>query len=109
MEKEVCVMPADEVSEAIDPLAELPEIEPGPDGGGAAYDPVLGLTERMPANAVKMNELGQGGVVLQDQHPMVTAMITNALLEQILTAVAGEGAVTRVLLSTHQQIADLLK
>lgn len=91
-----------------DPLADLPEIEPRPDGGGEAYDPLLELTKLTQSNAQRMNDLAKEGVQLQDSHPMVTMNISNALLEEILKQVAGEGTVVRVLLETHQQIADML-
>lgn len=96
-----------EVAEPVD-LSDLPEIEPGPDGGGEGFDPVLELSQLMNANALAMNELGQQGVKLDDSHPMITSLVVGALLEEILRCLAGEGAVTRVLLTTHQQIADLL-
>ena len=89
-------------------LDELPDLEPGTDGGGEAFDPVMELSQLVNANALAMNELGQDGVQLQDSHTMVTQMINGALLEEILRSLAGEGAVTRVLLTAHQQIADVL-
>jgi hypothetical protein len=91
-------------------LDSLPEIhEPGrPDGGGEAFDPVIELHQLIQANAMLMNALGHQGVKLDDLHPMITQMINGALLEAILTEMAGEGAVTRVLLTTHQQVADML-
>lgn len=89
-------------------MSDLPDIEPGPDGGGEAFDPVVELSMLIQSNALTMNELGQQGVKLDDSHPMITQMVNGQLLEEILRLLGGEGAVTRVLLSTHQQIADLL-
>lgn len=105
--------PADDV-DAADPITDLPDVtdpgdvEPGPAGGGEAYDPVMELSLLLGGNAERMNTLSQQGVVFNDAHPMITSMISNALLEEILRRFAGEGAVTQVLLTTHQQIADML-
>jgi hypothetical protein len=100
------VTPADDSHQLPDEpaLKDLPDAPPGD-----AFDPVAELSMLTQANAMAMNALGQDGVVLNDSHPMVTQMLNMALLEEILIAVGGEGAVTRVLLKTHQQIADLLK
>ena len=89
-------------------LSGLPDVEPGPDGGGEVWDPVMELSSLLHFNAEKMNALGQQGVQLNDSHPMLSTMVTNALLEEILRTVGGEGAVTRILLDTHRQIADTL-
>ena len=96
-------MPADE-----DTLPDLPDILPGPDGGGEGYDPVIELHNLLTSNAEGMNRLVGEGVNLNDAHPLITTIITNALLEEVLRTVAGEETVVRTLLTAHQQIATML-
>jgi hypothetical protein len=94
--------PADDLAnQGLDALPDAPEGEP--------FDPLAELSLLTQANAMQMNELMNQGVVLNDSHPMITQMIHGALLEEILRTVAGDGAVVRILLETHQQIADVLK
>jgi hypothetical protein len=92
-----------------DTFPELPDApEPGPDGGGPEWDPVTELATLTMANAGRMNELAKGGVMLQDSHTMITMQLLTAMVEEVLRIVGGDGAVTRVLLAAHQQIADML-
>jgi hypothetical protein len=89
-------------------LAELPEITPGPEGGGPEYDPVIALTDLIRGNSQVMNEMTQSGVELKDAHSMITTMITQEFLESILRAVAGEGAVVAAAIRVHERIAETL-
>ena len=91
-----------------DGLDGLPDVTPDPDGGGPEFDPVMELHKLTTETAERLNALTAQGVNLQDGHTMVTALIQSALLEEILRTIGGEGAVTRALLTIHQQIADML-
>jgi hypothetical protein len=88
----------------------LPDVGQGPGDPPEVpgFDPVLELAMLQQTNGERLGALTAQGVNLQDSHTMVTTMIQGAILEEILRNVAGEGAITRVLLQTHQHIADLL-
>ena len=106
-ERETMTTPADS------PLDDLPVIDPGdvvpgPDGGGLFDDPLTRLGELQRENVESLGRLTQEGVNLTDGHTLFTAMIANALLEAILTTVAGEGAVHRVLIDTHLAVKDMI-
>lgn len=83
-----------------DDLSELPELEP--------LDPAMVLHDLVTANAETMNELTQRGVQLQDSHTMVTTMLLQAVLEEILRRLGGEEAVIEVMTRVHLEIGPVL-
>lgn len=76
--------------------------------GSEMLDPVILLTDLISENGGLMNELSQSGVELRDAHSLVSSLIVQAFLEEILRLLGGEESVVRVGIKVHQDVGPML-
>lgn len=87
---------------------DLPDLPHPGDALSEPEDRVLLLQDLIQENGGAMNELSQQGVALNDAHSLISNMILQSFLEEILRRLAGEAAVVDVGITVHRQIGPLL-
>lgn len=90
-------------------LPDLPDAVDGPDVDDTVEtSPVIEREQLGQSNAERLGRLVQQGVMLNDASSLTTAMMQNALLEEIVRHVAGDEAAEVAMLNAQKVIADFL-
>lgn len=75
----------------------------------AVVDPVIALTELVAENGKALGQLTAEGVAIADSHTLVSNMIVQGFLEEILRRIAGEEVVVQLAIRIHRdEIAPML-
>jgi len=91
-------------------LPDLPDAVNGPDvDDTVTASPMIEREQLAQSNSTRIGALVQQGVVMQDASPMLTAIIQNALLEEIVRHVAGDEAAEMAMLNAQRVIGDFLE
>jgi hypothetical protein len=75
----------------------------------AVVDPVIVLTELVAENGKALGQLTAEGVAIADSHTLISSMIVQGFLEEILRRLAGEEVVVQLAIRIHRdEIAPML-
>lgn len=95
----------------VDELSDLPDLTDTPEVHTVtpeADSPSLELQRLAQRNSERMAALSAKGAVMNDGHPLITSLVQNALLEEILQRVCGPAEATDALLTVQLRVAEFL-